>query len=87
MVFELFYDLTPRTAENFRGLCTGEYGAPPLAAKRRTLVPGGRSGGGVLFEASLVGAGRCIPGSGQPERWAGCHAVIASMSRSSRWPP
>lgn len=26
MVFELFYDLTPRTAENFRGLCTGEYG-------------------------------------------------------------
>lgn len=26
IVFELFYDLTPRTAENFRGLCTGEYG-------------------------------------------------------------
>jgi len=26
VVFELFYDLTPRTAENFRGLCTGEYG-------------------------------------------------------------
>jgi peptidyl-prolyl isomerase G (cyclophilin G) len=25
MVFELFSDLTPRTAENFRGLCTGEY--------------------------------------------------------------
>ena len=22
---ELFYDLTPKTAENFRGLCTGEY--------------------------------------------------------------
>mmetsp|Transcript_47270 Transcript_47270/g.101770 ORF Transcript_47270/g.101770 Transcript_47270/m.101770 type:complete len:303 (-) Transcript_47270:632-1540(-) len=26
VIFELFNDLTPRTAENFRGLCTGEYG-------------------------------------------------------------
>lgn len=24
--FELFHDITPSTAENFRGLCTGEYG-------------------------------------------------------------
>jgi len=26
VVIELFADVTPRTAENFRGLCTGEYG-------------------------------------------------------------
>jgi cyclophilin family peptidyl-prolyl cis-trans isomerase len=26
LVFELFTDLTPVTAENFRGLCTGDYG-------------------------------------------------------------
>jgi cyclophilin family peptidyl-prolyl cis-trans isomerase len=26
IVFELFTDITPKTAENFRGLCTGEYG-------------------------------------------------------------
>jgi len=26
VVFELFTDITPRAAENFRGLCTGEYG-------------------------------------------------------------
>ena len=25
VTFELFYDITPKTAENFRGLCTGEY--------------------------------------------------------------
>jgi len=26
IMMELFIDLTPKTAENFRGLCTGEYG-------------------------------------------------------------
>ena len=25
IIIELFYDITPKTAENFRGLCTGEY--------------------------------------------------------------
>jgi cyclophilin family peptidyl-prolyl cis-trans isomerase len=27
VTFELYKDITPLTAENFRGLCTGEYGA------------------------------------------------------------
>lgn len=26
VIFELFTDLTPKTSENFRGLCTGDYG-------------------------------------------------------------
>ncbi|OXB71928.1 UNVERIFIED_CONTAM: hypothetical protein H355_008139, partial [Colinus virginianus] len=29
LVFELFEDITPKAAENFRGLCTGEYGRSP----------------------------------------------------------
>jgi cyclophilin family peptidyl-prolyl cis-trans isomerase len=26
VIFELYYDITPKTAENFRALCTGEFG-------------------------------------------------------------
>lgn len=37
MVFELFTDLTPRTAENFRGLCTGEYGGIGLKSSTKKL--------------------------------------------------
>lgn len=36
VVFELFSDITPRTAENFRGLCTGEYGAKTVTSKQGT---------------------------------------------------
>mmetsp|Transcript_58390 Transcript_58390/g.126320 ORF Transcript_58390/g.126320 Transcript_58390/m.126320 type:complete len:472 (+) Transcript_58390:65-1480(+) len=34
VVFELFADITPRTAENFRALCTGEYGVSRTTRKR-----------------------------------------------------
>jgi len=34
VVFELFADLTPRTVENFRGLCTGEYGVGKTTKKK-----------------------------------------------------
>jgi len=33
IIFELFTDLVPLTAENFRGLCTGEYGSTHLNGK------------------------------------------------------
>jgi cyclophilin family peptidyl-prolyl cis-trans isomerase len=33
IVFELFTDLTPKTAENFRGLCTNDYGSTGLSGK------------------------------------------------------
>eukprot|EP00923_Selenidium_pygospionis_P006175 GHVN01010603.1.p1 GENE.GHVN01010603.1~~GHVN01010603.1.p1 ORF type:complete len:471 (+),score=90.36 GHVN01010603.1:923-2335(+) len=35
IVFQLFTDITPKTAENFRGLCTGEYG---LATKSKKAL-------------------------------------------------
>ncbi|KAM2067205.1 hypothetical protein ACFX1T_043565 [Malus domestica] len=33
MVFELFSDVAPKTAENFRALCTGEQGIGPKSRK------------------------------------------------------
>ncbi|CAD8140430.1 unnamed protein product [Paramecium pentaurelia] len=37
VIFELFNDVTPKTAENFRGLCTGEYGNVGMARKTKKL--------------------------------------------------
>ena len=34
VVFELYTDITPLTAENFRGLCTGEYGIGKATRKK-----------------------------------------------------
>ena len=36
IVIELFFDITPQTCENFRGLCTGEYGDGHIYRKKLT---------------------------------------------------
>ncbi|KAM3141124.1 hypothetical protein pb186bvf_006729 [Paramecium bursaria] len=37
VIFELFNDVTPKTAENYRGLCTGEYGNVGMGKKTKRL--------------------------------------------------
>lgn len=37
ILFELFTDLTPKTAENFRALCTGEMGVRNIRGKNYKL--------------------------------------------------
>jgi len=37
ILFELFIDITPKTAENFRGLCTGEYGNMGMSGRTKKL--------------------------------------------------
>jgi cyclophilin family peptidyl-prolyl cis-trans isomerase len=37
VIFELFMDMTPKTSENFRGLCTGEYGNVGLQSNTKKL--------------------------------------------------
>jgi cyclophilin family peptidyl-prolyl cis-trans isomerase len=37
VIFELFTDLTPKTAENFRGMCTGEYGNVGIGSRTKKL--------------------------------------------------
>jgi len=38
IVFELFVDLTPKTAENFKGLCTGDYGISKITQKKLSYI-------------------------------------------------
>ena len=37
IVFELFMDITPKTATNFKELCTGEYGISAITKKKTML--------------------------------------------------
>jgi peptidyl-prolyl isomerase D len=48
IVVELFDDIVPKTAENFRGICTAEYGIGSTTAKKLSYV-------GVLFHRVIPG--------------------------------
>ena len=58
IVIELFKNQVPKTAENFRALCTGEYGSN-LYYKTRTfnrIVPGFMMQGGNIVTGNGTGA-------------------------------
>ncbi|KAL2318096.1 hypothetical protein Fmac_031972 [Flemingia macrophylla] len=74
MVFELFYDVAPKTAENFRALCTGERGVGPNTGKSlhyrgsffHQIVKGSIARGGDFVKQNGTG-GESIYGSKFPE--------------------
>lgn len=37
---EMFYDIAPKTAENFRGFCTGEFDIVKLSMKKLLIKEG-----------------------------------------------
>ncbi|QCD99400.1 peptidyl-prolyl isomerase G [Vigna unguiculata] len=74
MVFELFYDVAPKTAENFRALCTGEKGVGPNTGKSlhykgsffHQIVKGSIARGGDFVNRNGTG-GESIYGSKFPD--------------------
>ena len=48
IVIELFDNVVPKTAENFRGICTAEYGVGQVTGKKLSYV-------GVLFHRVIPG--------------------------------
>lgn len=61
VVFELFCDITPKTAENFRGLCTGEYGFGKFS-KKKLIYKGSRIHR--IVEDQFIQGGDFIYGNG-----------------------
>ena len=92
IVFELFTDITPKTSENFRGLCTGEYGFGKINKKKLHYL-GSRFHR--IVEDQLIQGGDFIFGNGlggesiygekfNDENFQRRHACAGLLSMSNR---
>eukprot|EP00996_Jenningsia_fusiforme_P003381 NODE_4182_length_849_cov_26.768750_g3858_i0.p2 GENE.NODE_4182_length_849_cov_26.768750_g3858_i0~~NODE_4182_length_849_cov_26.768750_g3858_i0.p2 ORF type:complete len:174 (+),score=37.28 NODE_4182_length_849_cov_26.768750_g3858_i0:127-648(+) len=94
LVFELFADTVPKTAENFRALCTGEKGKGELTgaklhfkgSKFHRIIPGFMAQGGDISKGNGTGGESIYGGAFKDEAFVQTHGKrgVLSMANSGK---